>query len=509
MIRSHARNKNRSSPTTRITSQSTLLFLQKMRKGKRKGDAQQDRVERPNWAQIVFENEQMRRYYLAQGIVDASSVDEWLKSLATPLPTTFRITGSRNHAENVRAAIVRDYMPTLRNVQVAGETFEAPRPLAFYPDEMAYSCQIPRGALRKHPEAADFHQFLITETENGNITRQEAVSMIPPLLLDVQSHHYVIDLCAAPGSKTGQLIEALHANQEPPTGMIIANDADFKRSTIMVRQTKRFESANVVVTHADASAYPQVILEDGTLLEFDRVLCDVPCSGDGTIRKNVTLWNKWNYALGNPLHDLQVRILRRGLQMTKVGGRLVYSTCSFNPIENEAVVAQALADFGGMIELVDVSQEMPNLKRRPGVNTWKVFDKAGNVYTSWTDVPKENRGKLKLSMFPPAKPLGLEKCVRIMPQDQDTGGFFVAVFTKLKSFRRTRIKHRGKAKGTAVEDVEDETVGAELADVEETEKIETEQTEKIETEQTEKSETEQIQPGDKRKRQEYVQPSEC
>ena len=66
---------------------------------------------------------------------------------------------------------------------------------------------------------ANFHRFLVSETEVGNISRQEAVSMIPVLLLDVQPNHYVLDTCASPGSKTAQILEAIHASDEALPGM--------------------------------------------------------------------------------------------------------------------------------------------------------------------------------------------------------------------------------------------------------------------------------------------------
>ena len=67
-----------------------------------------------------------------------------------------------------------------------------------------------RTEVRKFPQLAGFHQWMIAEAEAGHITRQELVSMIPTLLMDVKSHHAVLDMCAAPGSKTSQIIEALH-----------------------------------------------------------------------------------------------------------------------------------------------------------------------------------------------------------------------------------------------------------------------------------------------------------
>ena len=76
--------------------------------------------------------------------------------------------------------------------------------------------------------------------------------------------------------------------------------------------------------------------------QFDRVLADVPCSGDGTLRKSPDLWRSWALSSAVQLHPVQIGCLVRGLSLLKVGGRLVYSTCSMNPLENEAVVAFAL-----------------------------------------------------------------------------------------------------------------------------------------------------------------------
>ena len=91
----------------------------------------------------------------------------------------------------------------------------------------------------------------------GNISRQEAVSMIPPLVLDVQSHHRVLDMCAAPGSKTVQLLEMLHSDQtQLPTGYVMANDVDFQRCNMMTHQVKRMVSPNILITSSDASLFP-------------------------------------------------------------------------------------------------------------------------------------------------------------------------------------------------------------------------------------------------------------
>lgn len=127
--------------------------------------------------------------------------------------------------------------------------------------------------------------------------------MIPPLILDVQPHHIVLDVCAAPGSKTSQLLEALHVGDAstPASGLVIANDADAKRAYMLIHQTARLPSLNLMVTNVDASLYPKIMCMQKPLM-FDRILCDVPCSGDGTMRKNLMVWRDWTTTNGNGLH---------------------------------------------------------------------------------------------------------------------------------------------------------------------------------------------------------------
>lgn len=82
--------------------------------------------------------------------------------------------------------------------------------------------------------------------------------MIPPLVLDIKSHHRVLDMCAAPGSKTAQIIEALHADagNKIPSGFVIANDLDNKRCYMLVHQAKRLNSPCFLVTNQDSAMYP-------------------------------------------------------------------------------------------------------------------------------------------------------------------------------------------------------------------------------------------------------------
>ena len=97
------------------------------------------------------------------------------------------------------------------------------------------------------------------------------------------------------------------------------------------------------------------------------------CSGDGTIRKAPDIWRRWSHKSGLAQHRQQVSVAWRAFRMLAPGGRIVYSTCTLNPVEDEAVVAEILRRSRGKLTLVDCSHELPDLIRSHGVSTWKVF----------------------------------------------------------------------------------------------------------------------------------------
>lgn len=392
-----------------------------------------------------------------------------------------------SHALTVQKRLIEHYIPQITSVEYEGAPVEPPRPVEWFPDKLAWSMTTPKNVIRRFPPFASFQKFLVSENSVGNITRQEIVSMIPPLLLDVRPGMTVLDLCAAPGSKSAQLIEMVHGGEEArvqkvieevaasqgidlstpsaaveaskeqaakeddysddgrATGLLIANDVEYRRAQMLVHQCKRLNSPNLIVTNHDAILFPSIKIpsEFGQrYLKFDRILADVPCSGDGTCRKNPEIWKDWLPSKALGLHVTQVRILVRALQMLKVGGRVVYSTCSMNPIENEAVIASAIERCGGSrkVKLIDQSEALPGLERKHGLSEWKVMDKKGRWWNSWDEAVKskedsgeEGMSKLVEGMFPP-KPedesIPLDRCIRIYPHLQDTGGFFITVLEK-------------------------------------------------------------------------------
>lgn len=469
--------------------------LQPQQRRERSGGGGGD--DQAGWAggypEIVKENELFERYYREQRIVPDGEWDAFMAALREPLPATLRITGYKSHAREILHCLKEKYFRELQHLEVDGQKVEMPQALSWYPEELAWHTNLSRKILRKSPQLERFHQFLVSETECGNISRQEAVSMIPPLLLNVNPDHKILDMCAAPGSKTAQLIEMLHADMNVPfpKGFVIANDVDNKRCYLLVHQAKRLNSPCIMVVNHDASSIPNLQVDvDGRkeILFYDRILCDVPCSGDGTMRKNIDVWKKWTTQNSLQLHGLQLRIATRGVEQLAEGGRMVYSTCSLNPIENEAVIASLLEKSQGALELADVSSELPGLKRMPGITKWKVMLKDGQWFEEWKDVPSNRQTQIRPTMFPikeeeKLKAMNLERCIRILPHHQNTGGFFVAVLIKKSPMpwnkRQPKVHQKlpGKTEDTEVtatnadDGSEDATEKPTLAEDEEPKKV--------------------------------------
>ncbi|GAA5836828.1 hypothetical protein JCM9279_007672 [Rhodotorula babjevae] len=469
------------------------------------------------WRPIDQSNETFENFYKAQGIVPDSEWADFNKAMREPLPTTFRLTSSRSTAHALNDHIKKVYVPYLTGIEFEGTKLAPPKPIEWYPQQLAWQLPVHKAALRKDPHFRKFQHFLVYETDAGNLSRQEAVSMIPPLLLDVQPGMTALDMCAAPGSKSVQILEALHApstSSSTPTdparqGLLIANDSDAKRCHLLVHQSlHRVPGTGMMVTNHDATQLPSLrLLKDGSAADsagrlkftvdderrvaamakdrvakqydgmlFDRILADVPCSGDGTMRKNLGIWTDWTVGNGIGLHSLQLRILLRGIQLLKPGGRLVYSTCSMNPMENESVISTALSLCPDM-SILPVTDELPALKRRPGMTTWRVLDNSlsdaphpSSAAAASADAPpppdvddvvaveqdndkgrdgvrkgdkgKKGKKEKKLdsngrkvwdeSLWPRGdeKDKGLEHALRLYPHLQDTGAFFVCVLVK-------------------------------------------------------------------------------
>ena len=220
---------------------------------------------------------------------------------------------------------------------------------------------------------------------------QEEVSMLPVALLDPRPGERVLDLCACPGNKTAQIAVAMRNG-----GTVVANDVQFGRMRAMRNTLERLGLFCVSTTVWDGRNYPS------GAGEFDRVLVDAPCSCEGTSRKNDGVTEE--LAAGGYRHNVPIQkgILRRAIRLCRPGGRVVYSTCTYAPEENEEVIDWALGELGDD-KLRVVPAHIDGLTASSGLIRWN----GRNLHPD------------------------VAGTLRVWPHQNDTGGFFVAVLEKL------------------------------------------------------------------------------
>ena len=158
--------------------------------------------------------------------------------------------------------------------------------------------------------------------------------MAPVALLDPQPGENICDLCAAPGGKTTQI-----AGRMQGEGFLLCNEINPKRAKILSRNIERMGVANALVTNETPSNLSQRF--EGF---FDRVLVDAPCSGEGMFRKEEAAITDWSQETVEMCARRQAEILHCAAKMVRPGGRLVYSTCTFAPEEDEGAVAAFLEE---------------------------------------------------------------------------------------------------------------------------------------------------------------------
>ena len=173
--------------------------------------------------------------------------------------------------------------------------------------------------------------------EAGVYYLQEASAMSAVALLDPQPGERVCDLCAAPGGKSTQIAARMQGK-----GLLLCNEINPKRARILSSNIERMGVANALVTNEN----PETLAKRFTGF-FDRVLVDAPCSGEGMFRKEDAALTDWSVETVQMCARRQMQILRSGAAMLKPGGRLVYSTCTFAPEENEQVIEAFLQENPG------------------------------------------------------------------------------------------------------------------------------------------------------------------
>ena len=221
---------------------------------------------------------------------------------------------------------------------------------------------------------------------------QALTSMLPPFILNPSEKDIILDLCSAPGSKTTQLAEMMNNR-----GVLIVNELEMKRIKALVFNLDKMNFLNYgVVNHRGE------ILSKYYDSYFDKILVDAPCSGLGIIQKKNEVNDWWSLERVNNLSEIQTKLLVSAIKMMKVGGEMVYSTCTLTPEENEVIISRILEKYP-----VDVEEVNIPIKHHNGLTEYK----------------SENLDKR------------LSKAIRIFPWEADSDGFFLI---KLKKTGETK-----------------------------------------------------------------------
>jgi len=219
----------------------------------------------------------------------------------------------------------------------------------------------------------------------GYFHTQALSSALAVVELDPQPGEMVLDLCAAPGSKTSYMAQLMNNR-----GLVVANEKKWGRLSALVHTLNRLGVTNTVLTMYPGENLPRKCL-------FDKVMVDAPCSGEGRHRLHQRPPLAFSARVKKTLPPQQKRLLLAGFDLLKPGGVLLYSTCTYNPEENEAVTAHLLNNRPAV--LLPVSQD---LNLQPGVTRWR-----NSEYD-----PK------------------LRHCRRVYPHFFDSLGFFMAKVAK-------------------------------------------------------------------------------
>ncbi len=301
-------------------------------------------------------------------LIPANQWDKVLKTFSMERPATFRVNSLKTFPSSLKERLEPQGFK-IENVPWYKEAF------------------LLRKGKQKDLEKTDLYL-------KGEIYVQGLSSMIPPLVLSPQPGERVLDLTAAPGSKTTQLA-TLMKNQ----GHILAND----------NNPIRLEKLKANADTQGASSVETLPAGDGGLVwkdnfeKFDRVLLDAPCSSEGRFQLDTpSSYGYWKEDTNRKMAKDQRRLFKSAFLSLKPGGTMVYSTCTFAPEENEMVLNWALETYGDALRMEEVSQALPSHTR--GLSAW---------------------GDLK---FDPA----VVKSIRVLPTP-DIEGFFVARLTKTKS----------------------------------------------------------------------------
>ncbi|KAH8739232.1 SUN family RNA methylase [Cryptosporidium ryanae] len=398
-------------------------------------------------------------YYRNQGICSSESeYKELFESIGRSLPISFRANRSHQQGE-LLSYILENFISEVNGEEGVLDLVRFGRN-KLSEDCLSYSIyDITRDEMKKERSCHKLREFIKSQDIFGTISSQECVSMLPSIVLDINSaDHRVLDLCSAPGSKSMHILDNMNFNSRNGDaclgirmceGVVLMNDVCMKRIDTLLTRINRMPSPSAIVTCIDATFMPKFVNKwSKKCFMFDRILADVPCSSDGTARKNSDILKNWRLEKAIHLHKKQLSILTRAYKLLDERGKLVYSTCSLNPIENEAVVSAFLQKYEDAVlippdEIID-----KDFNLSLGLDSWLVHCSPNcNALNESTCTSAQNRNccnsykYISASMFPSKEwreKRYYEKCARALPHKNNTGGFFFAVISKNPTNKDTK-----------------------------------------------------------------------
>jgi 16S rRNA (cytosine1407-C5)-methyltransferase len=241
--------------------------------------------------------------------------------------------------------------------------------------------------------------------------------MIPAIVLDPKPGEHILDLTAAPGSKTTQIASLMHNK-----GSIVANDISNNRIYKLKANLQKYGVTNTQIKHKAAERLWQDHYE-----EFDKVLLDAPCSMESIfIEQELETYEDWSVKKIKHLAHKQQWMLRSAISACKAGGVIIYSTCTISPQENEQVIDWILQKDGNKIQLEEIS--IPHLDLMNGITSFEGKSYNPEVAKTKRVIPSEHMeafftAKLrKLAVIPgklqhdlPAGRSGIQSGFRVKP----------------------------------------------------------------------------------------------
>ncbi len=243
-----------------------------------------------------------------------------------------------------------------------------------------------------HPGKSPYH-------EAGVYYIQEPSAMAPASYIESKPGEVILDLCAAPGGKSTQIASTMDNE-----GLLVSNEIHPQRAKILAENVERMGIANDIVTNESPDS-----LEKKCPSFFDKIMVDAPCSGEGMFKKNENATDEWSLENVKICADRQDMILDCAANMLRPGGRIVYSTCTFAPEENEGSIYRFLqrhSDFhivevekvtgmsDGNINYLDISEEDKKLYRDEMKKTIRLWPHKLNGEGHFVAVLEQNSPKL-------------------------------------------------------------------------------------------------------------------